>query len=373
MKQRVLSLLFFIFLIALGQQFYRLYFIFRQERFVDFYVYWEAARLALRGGDFYQKLYFEGTPFNYPPTALLFFSVLSFLPKSIGSLAMLFISIACLLTSIYLLIKLNFSKSKQTVFFLLVSILFIQYFPTKFTLTLGQINLVILFLITSSFYAFKKEKNTMAGILLALASLIKIFPVFLLLFYLKEKKKKTITAFLATSILGILGAVALFRSSSIVNYVHFVGKNLFFQAGSASYFDQSLNSFLIRLNLVADWRLLFRIVLSLFLANLFLKSKNKALSFFGLAATITIIFPSFVWLHHYVILIPLMIVLFAKIGDRSNFSLRIALLIGYLACSLHFRNPEVSVAKNLILASHPFFGALILIFLALYCGRLEKS
>ena len=371
-KKIILILLVLLFLIALGQQFYRLYFIFKQERFVDFYVYWEAAKLALKGGDFYQKLYFEGTPFNYPPTALPFFSILSFFQKSVASLVLLAVSLSSLLASIFLLIKLLFKKPERVFFFLLSSILFIQFFPTKFTLTLGQINLVILFFITGSFYFFKKKKNTMAGIFLALASLIKIFPAFLMLFYLKEKKKKTIFSFLFVCLLGILLTMILLKPSSIFAYFGGVGKNLFFQAGNLSYFDQSLNSFLMRLNLAADWRLLLRIVLSLFLANLFLKSKNKAFSFFGLAVMITIFFPSFVWLHHYVVLIPLMVVLFVKINNLSNFLLKALLLIGYFVCSLHFRNPKTLVNQNIILISHPFFGALILIFLAMHSDKLEK-
>lgn len=369
----MLVVFFLLFLVALSQQLYQFYFIFRQERFVDFYVYWEAARFALEGGDFYQKLFFDGTPFNYPPTALLFFSFLSWLPKSIGSLILLTVSLCSLFTTIFVLTRLQLRKSERLIFFLLSSIFFIQYFPTKFTLTLGQINLVILLLMTASFYTFKKKQDILAGIYLGLAFLIKILPVFLLIFYLKEKRKKAIFAFLITSILGILLASLLFNSVSIANYFGYIGKDIFLKAGGVSYFDQSLNSFLMRLQLVANLRLWLRFFLSLFLLLVFLKTKNKALSYFGLGVVTTVFLPSFAWLHHYVILIPLMILLFSKIDKNSPLFVKIALVLSYLACSLHFRRPESFALKNIVLASHPFIGAAVLLFSAQCYSQKETS
>ena len=355
---------YFLFFLALGQQLYKLYPIFLRGGFVDFWVYWEAAKAALIGGDVYRGLYSGGTPFNYPPTFLLFFASLAFLPKLFVPLIFLFISLAALLVSIFLLVKLQFGKKERIAAFLLSAVLFIQYFPTKFTLTLGQINLIFLFLTILSFYAFRKGKDALSGVSLAIAALVKIFPGFLILFFFKEKKWKAIFSFLATLVLVAI-LTGLFFGPNLFSDYFSTSSGLFLKAGSPSYFDQSLNGFLLRFNCLPSWRLLLRLTSSLVLIVIFLRIKDQAISFFGLMATITIFFSSFAWLHHYVVLIPLMIVLFSKLYRRDGaFGLKLALLLGYLLCSFHFRNPQISIAQNIFLASHPFIGAIILLFLA---------
>jgi len=356
--------LYFLFFLALGQQLYRLYPIFLGGGFVDFQVYWEAAKAALVGKDVYCGFYSDGIPFNYPPTFLSFFAPFTFFPKSIASLVFLFISLTVLLVSIFLLVKLQFGKKERTAAFLLSAILFVQYFPTKFTLTLGQINLIFLFLTILSFYTFKKGKDVLSGMSLAIAALIKIFPGFLILFFFKEKRWKAIFSFLTALVLMAV-LTGLFFNPNLFSDYFVTSSGLFFKAGSPSYFDQSLNGFLSRLNCPSSWRLVLRLTSSLVLIVMFLRIKNQAVSFFGLMAAITIFFSSFAWLHHYVVLIPLMIILFSKLYRRNAaFWLKLALLLAYLLCSFHFRNPQVSIAQNIFLASHPFIGAIILLFLA---------
>ena len=355
---------YFLFFLALGQQLYRLYPIFLRGGFVDFQVYWEATKAALIGKDVYRGLYSGGTPFNYPPTFLSFFAPFTFFPKSIASLVFLFISLAALSVSIFLLVKFQFGKKERTVAFLLSAVFFIQYFPTKFTLTLGQINLIFLFLTILSFYAFRKGKDILSGVSLAIAALLKIFPGFLILFFFKEKRWKAIFSFLATLIL-IVVLTGLFFGPNLFSDYFATSSGLFLKAGSPSYFDQSLNGFLSRLNCPSSWRLVLRLTSSLVLIVMFLRIKDQAISFFGLMAVITIFFSSFAWLHHYVVLIPLMIILFSKLYRRdAAFWLKLALLLAYLLCSFHFRNPQISIAQNIFLASHPFIGAITLLFLA---------
>jgi len=355
---------YFLFFLALGQQLYKLYPIFLRGGFVDFQVYWEATKAVLIGKDVYRGLYAGGTPFNYPPTFLSFFVPFTFFPRSVASLVFLFISLTALLASIFLLVKFQFRKKERTVAFLLSAVLFIQYFPTKFTLTLGQINLIFLFLTILSFYAFRKGKDVLSGVSLAIAALIKIFPGFLILFFFKEKRWKAIFSFLATLVLMVV-LTGLFFGPNLFSDYFTTSSGLFLKAGSSSYFDQSLNGFLSRLNCPSSWRLVLRLTSSLVLTVMFLRVKDKAVSFFGLMAAITIFFSSFAWLHHYVVLIPLMIILFSKLYRHDTaFWLKLALLLAYLLCSFHFRDPQISIAQNIFLASHPFIGAIILLFLA---------
>ena len=360
-RKFIIPFLFFIFFLALGQQLYKLFLLWQQSLFFDFKVYWDGIKAALAGGNIYYPdgVYQNPTPFNYPPTTLLFLLILPIFSKSVAALLLLFLSLGSLLATIYLLVKMNFKKD-NLIFFLFFSILFIQYFPTKFTLTLGQINLLILFLMTLSFYLFKIKKNHLSGIFLGIATLIKIFPGFLIFFFIKEKRYKTILSFIITGFLGILATFLIFKPVLLFNYFGQVGTGLFFNAGEVSYFDQSLNSFLLRLDFTSFWRLFLRLAVTLISLAVFLRKKDKALGFFGLMFSIMIFLPSFAWFHHYVILIPVFIILFAKIFQKKELWPKIILFLAFLLVSFHFRYPEIPESSGFLVASHPFIGALIL-------------
>ena len=357
MKKKFLTgILLFLFFAALGQQIYKLYFVYLQDNLVDLTVYIKAAKTALEGRNAYEH-FFSQIPFNYPPTSLLFFSTLAIFPKSITAVIFLLASIASLLISVWLLTVILFTKTKRLTAFFLFSALFIQYFPTKFTLTLGQINLIILLLITTAFYFFKKNKDMHSGIFLGIATLIKIFPCFLILFFIKEKKWKTVFSFIITVGVGIGLTLLFFSPSLIIFYFESVAGNLFLQGGEMSYFDQSLNSFLLRLSVASDVRLLLRIIFTLTSVFLFLIAKNKSLSYFGLIFSVLLFLPSFAWFHHYVILIPLLIILWTTTTQTID---KLFLIFVCLLTTFHLRAPEAFSSSNIFLFSHPFIGAYIL-------------
>ncbi len=369
-KKIILWVLSLVFLLALGQQLYKLYFLWQGDNFTDFKVYWDALKAAFAGGDIYSfnKVYFNTIPFNYPPTSLLFLTFLLIFPKALSSLFLVFVSLGCLLGTIYLTVKMLFKKADRLMAFLIFSILFIQFFPVKFTLTLGQINLLILFLITVSYYFFQNKKEILSGIFLGIATLIKIFPGFLIFFFIKEKKWKSVISFIVTLFSGLILTLLIFKLALIFNYFS-NGGNLFLQGGVVSYFDQSLNSFLLRFNFPSIWRLLLRIIFTLFSLGFFLKVKDKALSFFALIFSILIFFPSFAWFHHYVILIPLMMILWARSKDIFS---KVVLILIYLLVAFHFRYPEIFPNENPWLGSHPFFGTLLLWVFAVKRGLNKK-
>lgn len=358
-KNFIRIFLFLILFAALSQQLYKLYFVFLQDNFVDFTVYFNAAVTALAHGNVYsiEKTAVQAIPFNYPPTSLLFFLAFTFFPKTITACVFLLSSIASLLVTVWLLTGMLFTKTKRLTAFLLFSSCFIQYFPTKFTLTLGQINVIIVLLLTAAFYFFRKNKDILSGILLGIATLIKIFPCFLLLFFIKEKKWKIIVSFIFTVLLG-LGLTLLFFTPTLVSsYFTSIGGNLFLRGGETSYFDQSFNSFLLRLYVPSDVRLLLRFFVTGTSVFFFLKTKNTLLSYFGLIFSVLLFLPSFSWFHHYVILIPLLIILWAMTTRAIE---KVVLVLVYLLTSFHIRTPEAFPSSNILLFSHPFIGACLL-------------
>ena len=321
----------------------------------DFSIFYYSTVDFMRGINPYTDIHLY-TVYNYPPLTNTLYLPLVLLPYHVSQALFIMLSFISVFIIVYFSMKLSQLKLNFEMYITVVSLVLLS-FPTKFTLTLGQINLIILLLITTAFYFFKKNKDMHSGIFLGIATLIKIFPCFLILFFIKEKKWKTVFSFIITVGVGIGLTLLFFSPSLIISYFESVAGNLFLQGGEMSYFDQSLNSFLLRLSVASDVRLLLRIIFTLTSVFLFLIAKNKSLSYFGLIFSVLLFLPSFAWFHHYVILIPLLIILWTTTTQPTD---KLFLIFVCLLTTFHLRAPEAFSSSNIFLFSHPFIGAYIL-------------
>src|SRR3990167_4075866 len=128
-----------LFCLSLGQLFYGLS-KHISSPFVDFEVYYRAGRFFLSGLNPYSTA-FPPMPLNYPPSSLPIFALWSLLSYPDAQLILTATSFFFFLFSAVLLMqRLKIHKA----LILLVSALLLQAFPTKFTLVLGQVNLILL-------------------------------------------------------------------------------------------------------------------------------------------------------------------------------------------------------------------------------------
>src|SRR3989344_3730258 len=143
----------------------------------DFSVYMKGVEHTFTGNHYTQKFF---DYYNYPPAATLFFYPLSLLPIDTSEFIFTGLSILSLFLSVLLLFKLTHQKLHFYMLFAL-SYLLLRFAPTRLTLTLGQINLIVLLLILLAFYW---RKSWLGGISLGLAFIFKFTPAFLLLFFI---------------------------------------------------------------------------------------------------------------------------------------------------------------------------------------------
>lgn len=87
---------------------------------------------------------------------------------------------------------------------------FFASMPTLETITQGQINYQILLLILLCFYFQKNNKPILSGILLGIATLIKVSPIVILFYFLYKKDFKFIQSFFVFLILSISLLIILF-------------------------------------------------------------------------------------------------------------------------------------------------------------------
>ena len=354
-----------LFCLSLGQLFYGLS-IHVSSPLVDFEVYYRAGRYFLSGLNPYSAN-FPPMQLNYPPSSLPFFALWNLLSYPYAQLIFTASSLFLFLFSCVLLMqRLKIHKA----LILLVLALLVQAFPTKFTLVLGQVNLILLSLVIFAFLLNWHGRKTFAGLLWGLASGIKLTPLSLGIYFLIRKDWQTLFAGIFTFALLNLASISLVPGS--LNY-YFTRLPLLITLSQPpdSYYNQSLKIFLDRLSLPFADILILLITIILFcfgvrkyLSKRRMPGKKEAgllndLSFYSQLLILSVISSSVAWQHHFVLTFPAAITAF-----RFAFTKRSRLyysLIFLLSLLVGFHIPDISrsPATNPFLISHSLIGSIL--------------
>ncbi len=227
---------------------------------LDFSQYYVASRLVLDGKDSliydtglsYQKTAkaygVQGVkyamPNAYPPFVAFFMAPFSLLPYNYARYLFFLISILCNLLAIPLLFS-NRSKEQRRELILTGLFATFVFYPLYRSLNMGQINsMLFLFCILALFFS-RKDRPWPAGFFIALASVIKIFPLVLIPFFIFKRQYKIIGTTIV-SILLLIGVSAIFLDINL--YVTFFREILPAQASAGGFYrSQGLLSFFLRL------------------------------------------------------------------------------------------------------------------------------
>jgi len=336
----------------------------------DFNVYYHSAMVALHGQNPYSlKGIFVGG-YLYPPVSLLIFFPLLLFSVVLAGKIWVGISIVCLISSIYTLLKL-FHSEKKFMVVCITGILVCNYFPVKFTLGMGQLNMLTLLFATVALYAISKNKSFLAGTIWGTAITIKYFPLLIPAYFLVKKKWRIFFAMLASIIVLMALGVIVFK----VAITRYFFENIFFHLTSSvkiDYYNQALSGFLLR-----DFKQIsltevniFRFVI--FFAMLFLtgwvvlKKKTKKLQLLeiGIFINLSLLLNTFSWQHQFTLLIiPLIITWFTLQKYKLKWQYPMLLGISYLLTAINAKTPA---ALPVIFQSHVFYGAFLLWVLDLY-------
>lgn len=307
------------------------------------------------------------TGVGYPANTLLFY--FPFHPFSYINALTLFTvtSLVSLAGSIYVSLKL-ITKNPKLEYFLLIFSLALLSFPTKFTLGMGQNNLISFFVLLLSYYSFKKQKPALSGILLGLAVAYKTIFGFFFLFFLLKKQFK-ILYYASLVIIISIGVVSYFSGFSVYQYyVDTVLPPLFNLEGREVYYNQGFLGFLSRITGSIQLRQLISLMFNLAIIGVVgvktLSSKNDNLVFSFFAISLVLV-DSLSWQHHFVWLLSPFVVLSNEVAKRRYFVGGLLILISYLFVSWNFKNPETlgSFPVNLLL-SNTFYGTTILAYVS---------
>ncbi|TKJ30712.1 MAG: hypothetical protein CEE40_04260 [Chloroflexi bacterium B3_Chlor] len=123
--------------------------------------------------------------------------------------------------------------------------------PVLDSMLLGQLDLLILFLIVVSYWGYRSGREVVAGASLGLAAMIKLSPGLLLLYFLVKRRFRVVASAFAT--VALIGSLSLLVAGPKAHIVFLTDILPTLLAGSAQMDNQSLNGFFNRLYLEAPF------------------------------------------------------------------------------------------------------------------------
>lgn len=335
----------------------------------DFSVFWTSTHDLIN----YRNPYTNPTLFTinaYPPSTFIYFIPLALIPYKVAQGIFVILSFLTIPGIVLVSLKTLSKKVNLYQFLLFLSLVLIS-FPTKFTLGMGQVNLVAFLILLSSFYFYKEEKPEMSGIFLGAACLLKpALGFILLLFVLKRKWKVILYSFLVPALATILIASG-FGINPFVYWVKEIIPQLSGIIGREVYYNQGIMGFISRLTPNLTTRVYLNtaisIVLILFTSFFTLKVKKNENLQFALFVTALLLVDTLSWQHHFVWLIFPFILLAEYASRVKKTWFWVLLFLAYLLVSWNFKTPQAfSVFPTSLVLSNTHYGAIIVYLLTFW-------
>jgi hypothetical protein len=185
---------------------------------IDFNVYWAASRLFIQNQDIYDGSltsgliraldleYVDDSDYIYPPYLAAVLSPLTHLHPLRAGLLWYLGGLVAIGFAVWLILR-GRAESRGEVVELLQwgDYLFVALAsaPAIYSFYVGQINAFILLLLAAVYFLLEKDKQVLAGIILAVSILLKVAPV-LLVFYMVARKKYIALLCTAVVVTGIV-------------------------------------------------------------------------------------------------------------------------------------------------------------------------
>jgi hypothetical protein len=219
----------------------------------DFTAYYTAARLIRSGTSPYDEEAFaremaslgfrNDRPYIYFPLLAIAITPLTLFPPRQAVTIWFWLNVALQVSSTILMIRTLGIWRKQKVAAVALLLAALTFYPGVFTVFVGQANSLLLALLVLAWYLARRGSDELAGVAIAAASLVKIFPFCTALYFLWKGKYKL---FLCT-----LGALIILAGFSIAvvgldPHVAYVRSVLPTQLVKPHPLNQSLSAFFAR-------------------------------------------------------------------------------------------------------------------------------
>lgn len=296
---------------------------------VDSAVYRSGAIALLTGEPLYDNDFLSSEPpwaqlpFTYPPTGALLFIPLALFATQVswgvlGALSVLALALVVRTAIQNVPTRPTWMTPARTT--IAVTILALGLEPVWRTLFLGQINLILMALVVADVLILRNTKHV-GGVLIGIAAAVKLTPlIFVPHLWLTGRRTDAIRAIVTFGVLQLLIFAIIphdFRRFWSVAVTDPGRTGPTFWAG-----NQSLNGLVLRLSDLAPWALTAAIVIGALLAIpavLLVRRYHRAgqpLTALLVTAFFGVLLSPVSWSHHYVWVVPLVVLLLARLPDR---------------------------------------------------------
>lgn len=331
----------------------------------DFPSYYYATRDFLTGVNAYKDPTIPNI-FLYPAvTSILYLPFLTF-PYEISQGIFVILSAFSVPGIVYLSLKLIYKKFSWRHFVLFTSLAFLS-FPTKFTLGMGQVNLLAFFLLLLGYYFYQKKLFHRSGVFIALAFLAKPILGLVIVFFFIKKAWRVAGYILITLVGALFISFLLYDWQVEWYYVTSVvpmllegnsGRDVYYNQGLLGFFSRFFEDGTLSKNLATG------IGAGLFILLIYVIKQKRPddKTLFALLLTLLLLIHTLSWQHYFVFLIFPFILATKFVQENKNYLLFVPLVISYVLVSMNIKDPSLfaSFPKNIVL-SHTFFGGVLLL------------
>jgi hypothetical protein len=329
------------------------------ETYPDFRVYYPAAAAYTQQKSPYDTDETFFTNFSYPPLIAQAFVPFTVFQIEAAERIWAYTNLALWSLSLIILLRVMQIRliSPQALWTVGAACLF---FPAKFTIGMGQINMVLLFLLSLSLYLSLRGNHRISGILIGMSMLIKLFPFVLPILTLVSRRGRE-SLFYAAGCILTCAVVSIFAAPAL--WAFFL--NTLLPALSVSlksdYYNQTLFGLFLRHISPESAYVLWGICSGMIVITAIavcLRYRPGLPAILALSLPLSLTIQTFAWQHLFV----LTLISFAYIYRVSTaLHTRVWWIFcfgsAYICCAINFASPS---PLPLILQSHQLIGTLIL-------------
>lgn len=321
----------------------------------DFAYYYEAAQEVTRR---------VSSPIHLlPPPSLLIFAPLSLMPYGLAQTIWVIMSFVCLIAVVWQMTIAVGIRGK----WVRAGVASLAYlsFPTQFTLGMGQVNLMVLWLLVVSVMAETQKKSIYASGLFSLAVLLKPELVLLIPVFLLIRRWKFVMG-----LLGFLGAViaisvAVFGLDALTDYSVRMSVIAAGWRDVGIYYNQGLSGLLSRMgDAGGTWYAGVSLLIIGITVYAYIKRRTAFPQILWEVVPLFLLIEPIAWQHHFVFLIPTYLTLWKR---KHSLRTAVYLVISYFLVSFNFAAPGFldTMPLGWLALSHVTVGTLILWVLTL--------
>ncbi|WP_236797011.1 glycosyltransferase 87 family protein [Amycolatopsis sp. GM8] len=270
---------------------------------LDLDVYRLGAKAFFTHGDVYGVLppTRDGThlPFTYPPFAAFAFAPLLVIPPETALIAMTALSVLALGAALAVVFS-QFERRLHIIGPVVLAAQAIALFsePVRATLGFGQINLLLMLLVTIDLLAPYERR----GYLVGLAAAVKLTPLAFLLYFLVRRDYRSAARAAGTFAVSVLGMWAIAPDASARYWTKLVFDGD--RVGDPGYIgNQSLRGTLARLDLGQFWWLIAAVLVLAATAYAIHRARHPVPAMLACAVGALLVSPVS-WTHHWVWIVP---------------------------------------------------------------------